>query len=59
MNVYIPRSTITNECTTSIMMLVFDRKDWSASEHPLRACEGSMLVLHCCWKACVVQKDFL
>lgn len=26
MNVYIPRSTITNECTTSIMMLVFDKK---------------------------------
>lgn len=59
MDVYIPRSTITNECTTSIMMLVWDKKDLSASEHPLGACEGSMVVRHCCWKACVVQNHSL
>lgn len=59
MNVYIPRSTITNECTTSNNDVSFrqKKKDSSASEHPLGACEGSMVVLHCCWKACVVQND--
>lgn len=52
-------TTITNEWTTSITMSVIDKGTFPLQNTLLRASEGSMLVLHCCWKAFVVRNDLL
>lgn len=59
MSTYQGRTTITNECTESITMSVIDKKRIHLLQNtPLRACEGSILVPQCCWKAFVVKNIF-